>query len=255
MPIIEERRQTGARHRTEGSHGAPVLAARAPASVREREIVMPFEDVVLEGCLQLPARPIGLVVLAHGGGEGRHGRRNRFVADLLAGHRLATLTMDLQTAAEDQATMFDVELLGDRLARVRRRLRVVPELQRLPVGYFGIGPHAPAALWAATEPDALVGAVVVRGGRPDLAGDRLGLITAPTLFLVGGLDERVRERNYRAAGAMIGERRVTELTAPNLPRRAGYLSWRAAYLAAVWFTEHLTVDAAADAAPAAARSM
>lgn len=214
---------------------------------------MPFEDAVLDGCLRLPPRPIGLVVLVHGGSEGRHSPRHRFVADLLTGHRIATLTMDMLTAAEkfDHATMFDVELLGDRLARVRRRLLVIPELQRLPVGYFGTGPDAPAALWAAAEPDARVGAVVVRGGRPDLAGERLGRIVAPTLLLVGGLDHRVRERNERAAEAMRSEHRVTELMSPGRPSRAGHLSWRAAYLAAVWFTEHLTAAAADTAASAA----
>ncbi|APE34861.1 hypothetical protein BOX37_13905 [Nocardia mangyaensis] len=145
------------------------------------------------------------------------------------------------TAAEsaDNAKVFDVELFGGRLAGVLRRLPVIPETRRLPVGLFGTGSAAPAVLWAAAEPDARVEAVAVRGGRPDLAGERLARVVAPTLLLVGGVDPRVRQRNRHAAGLLGGECRVTELSSPGRSSRAGYLSWRAAYSAAVWFTEHL----------------
>ncbi|MEU4651983.1 dienelactone hydrolase family protein [Nocardia fluminea] len=218
-----------------------VLATRTAPVVGEREIAMTCDGAVLEGCLRAPAHPLGLAVLAHGGSGDRHSPRHRFIADLLGGHRLATLTVDVLTAAEsaDKAKVLDVGLLGCRLVGVLRRLPVIPEARRLPVGLFGTGSAAPAVLWTAAEPDARVEAVAVRGGRPDLAGERLTRITAPTLLMVGGVDPRVLQHNRHAAELLAGECRVTELSSPGRSSRPGHPSWRAAYSAAVWFTEHL----------------
>ncbi|MEV0074785.1 hypothetical protein AB0H58_00105 [Nocardia neocaledoniensis] len=231
-----------------------VRAARTAPAVRERDIVMAREGAVLEGRLRVPLFPIGLVVLAQGGSGDRQNPRHRFAADLLAGHRLATLSIELLTATErrDRAAIFEVERLGRRLAGVLRRLPVVPETRHLPVGLFGTGSMAPAALWAAAEPETGVGAIAVRGGRPDLAGERLARIVAPTLLLVGGTDPRVRAGNLHVADSLGGAVRTTELTAPGRSSRAGQLSWRAAYSAAVWFTEQMT-DAAQPARSIAGR--
>ncbi|MGW6425511.1 hypothetical protein ACWF82_22810 [Nocardia sp. NPDC055053] len=167
------------------------------------------------------------------------------MADLLAGHGLSTLIVD--TLAPDEArryaSIFDVELLGDRLVDVRGWLHTMPQLRDLPTGLLGTGSDAPAALWAAAEPGAMAGAVVVRGGRPDLAGHRLTRITAPTLFLVGGVDRRVHAHNHSAAELMRSEYRLTPLMARGRSPIDVQPSRRAAYLAAVWFTEHLCADA------------
>ncbi|WP_157110717.1 dienelactone hydrolase family protein [Nocardia anaemiae] len=210
-------------------------------TVCDEEVVIIPGDVALLGRLRMPEHPIGIVIFAHGCGSDRHSLRNRFVADALAGHRLATLTIDLLTPSEviEGGKAFDVELLGRRLIAAHRWLRAVPSLREFPVGYFGAGSEAPVALWAAAEPRSRVRAVVVRGGRPDLAGGRLVNVLAPTLYLVGGQDCRVRVENRRAAESMRCEHRITEL-ASAAPLLESQLSRRVAYLAAVWFTENLT---------------
>lgn len=215
----------------------------APPLLPDDEVIIPAAGVDLMGDLRVPHPAVGLVVLAHGSGSTRRSPRNRSLAEALAGHGLATLTMDMLTPAEatDFGKVFDVALLGGRLTVVRNWLET-SACGELPVGYFGAGSEAPAALWAAAELGDRIRAVVVRGGRPDLAGERLVKVLAPTLFLTGGHDQRVRAPNRAAAEVMRCEHRITELSIPGHPSDGPSLMRSVVYLAALWFTEHLTAD-------------
>ena len=140
----------------------------------------------------VPTAPRGIVIFAHGSGSSRHSPRNVQVARSLRTAGLGTLLFDLLMPEEavDRANVFDIELLAVRLLAATRWLRSQPATAALPIGYFGASTGAAAALWAAAE-DPLVDAIVSRGGRPDLAGARLGAVVAPTLLIVGG-DDRLR---------------------------------------------------------------
>lgn len=195
----------------------------------------------LGGHLSLPEGAAGVVVFAHGSGSSRHSPRNRFVARVLNDARLGTLLFDLLTPAEEleRANVFDIELLGRRLAGVTAWLRELPEIRSLPAGYFGASTGAGAALWAAAEPGADVCAVVSRGGRPDLAGPRLGSVRAPTLLIVGGHDDVVLELNRRAQARLVCESRLAVVPgATHLFEEPGTLL-AAAELARDWFLAHL----------------
>ncbi len=209
---------------------------------RRYEVVIGTEGVVLPGALFVPASPSGVVVFAHGSGSGRLSPRNAQVAHVLNREGLATLLFDLLTGAEavDRANVFDVPLLARRLDAARCWLRAQPEVEALPVGYFGASTGAGAALWAAAEEGADVRAIVSRGGRPDLAGPRLGLVHAPTLLIVGGADEVVLELNRRALAELgSGEHELAVVPgATHLFEEPGALE-RVAGLAADWFTGHL----------------
>lgn len=223
----------------------------APQLLRDGEVMIRTDNVELAGHLRVPVSAIGLVVFAHGSGATRNTPRSRSIAEVLVCHRLATMSIDLLTPAEstDPARIFDVELLAGRLSAVRNWLRTARLCQTLPVGYFGAGSDAPAALWAATTPGDDIGAVVVRGARPDLAGERLPDVTAPTLFLVGGHDTRVHALNRRAADAMRCTHRIQELIAPGHVSEGPRVSQWAARLAAAWFTEYLTDSLTSTAEP------
>jgi putative phosphoribosyl transferase len=230
-----------------------------PTGARIAEIRIPIGPVVLSGELTIPTEAIGLVVFAHGSGSSRHSPRNRFVARALNDGRLATLLFDLLTPAEelDRANVFDVELLGARLAAVTDWLTGAvggAEVAGLPIGYFGASTGAAAALWAAAAPGAPVRAVVSRGGRPDLAGPRLGRVQAPTLLIVGGRDEVVIELNRDAARALRCEHRIVVVPgATHLFEEPGTLE-AVADLARAWFTTHLPLGpASSDASPAERR--
>ena len=170
--------------------------------------------VTLEGDLQIAEHAVGLVLFAHGSGSSRHSPRNRFVAQQLQAAGLATLLLDLLTANEeaiDQHTghlRFDIRLLAERLVAATHWTAVDAATRSLPIGYFGASTGAAAALVAAAlEPDK-VRAVVSRGGRPDLAGDALPLVRAPTLLIVGGRDLTVLELNRAAMERMRAETRL-----------------------------------------------
>lgn len=221
---------------------AEVAALLAPSGAsEERAIAIPAGGVELEGDLTLPNAARAIVVFAHGSGSSRRSSRNRAVAQRLNAEGLGTLLFDLLTPVEgrDRALVFDIELLASRLAAATTRIRTLPETGEVPVGYFGASTGAAAALWAAAEDDA-VRAVVSRGGRPDLAGPRLGAVGAPTLLIVGGADETVLELNQRAREAL---RCPTELAvipgATHLFEEQGALE-QVADLAAGWFQRHLT---------------
>jgi putative phosphoribosyl transferase len=166
------------------------------------------------------------------------------VARRLNDSHLATLLFDLLTPAEaaDRSNVFDIPLLADRLLAATRWLRGRAETAELPVGYFGASTGAAAALWAAADPDSGIGAVVSRGGRPDLAAPRLGLVDAPTLLVVGGADDVVLELNRRALERLRCERDLVVVPgATHLFEEPGALE-RVADLASAWFVEHLALS-------------
>jgi putative phosphoribosyl transferase len=197
--------------------------------------------MLFSGTLTVPTEASGVVVFAHGSGSSRNSPRNRWVAEFLNGAGFATYLFDLLTPAEqaERSNVFDIDLLGRRLADATRWVTDQPDVRDLPVGYFGASTGAGAALWAASESDLDVRAVVSRGGRPDLAGERLCRVTAPTLLVVGGRDSRVLTLNWRAARQLRAESRVAVVPgASHLFEEPGTLD-AVAELARDWFSEHL----------------
>jgi predicted phosphoribosyltransferase/dienelactone hydrolase len=158
----------------------------------------------LRGELTVPRRPAGMVVFAHGSGSGHASPRNTAVADSLHRAGFGTLLTDLLDHEEsgDRAKVFDIDLLASRLRTAVTLVRDEPRLGGLPIGLFGASTGAAAALRAAGAPDVKISAVVSRGGRPDLAGDGLVAVDAPTLLIVGGRDEPVLALNAAARERM-----------------------------------------------------
>jgi putative phosphoribosyl transferase len=179
------------------------------------------------------------VIFAHGSGSSRHSPRNRYVAAVLARAGLATLLFDLLTPAEeaDRANVFDIGLLASRLSQVTAWLRA--QRPPGPIGYFGASTGAAAALWSAAEPGMDIAAVVSRGGRPDLAAERLAAVTAPTLLIVGGHDAAVLEVNRSALAELRCDKSLAVVPgATHLFEEPGTLE-AAAALARDWFLRHL----------------
>lgn len=195
----------------------------------------------LRGSLSVPPRAAGVVVFAHGSGSGRASPRNRLVADALHAAGFGTLLVDLLDAGEmgDRAKVFDIDLLASRLRAAVTLVRDDPRLAGLPIGLFGASTGAAAALRAAGAPDVKVSAIVSRGGRPELAGDGLAAVEAPTLLIVGGRDDQVLELNTLARERM---RCHTDLAvvpgASHLFEEPGALD-RVVALSVAWFAEHL----------------
>jgi len=207
------------------------------------EVAPAIGQVRLSGYLTVPPHAPGIVLFAHGSGSGRNSPRNRYVADVLHAAGLGTFLFDLLTPEEalDRANVFDIGLLARRLADARDWLRAqpLPGVASGVVGYFGASTGAAAALWAAAEPGAGVVAVVSRGGRPDLAGERLAKVTAPTLLIVGGEDHAVLNLNLQAQAMLRCENRLDVVPgATHLFEEPGALT-AAATLARDWFTRHL----------------
>jgi putative phosphoribosyl transferase len=199
----------------------------------------------IEGDLQLPVGADGLVVFAHGSGSSRHSPRNRMVASRLNGAEFGTLLIDLLTGEEEAVDArtahlrFDIGLLAERLLAAGDALTTEPGARDLPLGYFGASTGAAAALVAATERPDPVRAIVSRGGRPDLAGEALPRVHAPTLLIVGSLDDVVIELNRQAAGLLAGESELAIVHgATHLFDEPGTLE-EVARLAVGWFTRHL----------------
>jgi putative phosphoribosyl transferase len=217
-------------------------AGSAPDPAAEDEEVEPRAGAVrLAGYLTLPEGAPGIVVFAHGSGSSRHSPRNRYVASVLTDAGLGTLLFDLLTPDEeaDRANVFDIGLLARRLTEVTGWLRAQPRAVNAPIGYFGASTGAAAALWAAAEPGADIAAVVSRGGRPDLARPRLGVVTAPTLLIVGGDDEVVLDLNRRAQAELRCENDLAVVPgATHLFEEPGTLA-AAAALARDWLVSHL----------------
>jgi putative phosphoribosyl transferase len=183
----------------------------------------------------------GIVIFAHGSGSGRLSPRNNQVARALRDAGLATLLLDLLTPEEerDRRNVFDIELLASRLLLASRWAANERQVSHLPIGYFGASTGAGAALLAAAQPEANVRAVISRGGRPDLAGDALGDVTAPTLLIVGGIDYQVIELNRSALAELRCEKEIVIVPG------AGHLFEEPGTLAQVmlhaksWFVRHL----------------
>lgn len=217
------------------------VATGDPNPALDEEVRIPLGTVALDGHLAVPAGALGLVVFAHGSGSSRHSPRNRFVAQRLRDAGLGTLLFDLLTRDEelDRANVFDVELLGDRLAGVVQWARGRGDVGDLPIGVFGASTGAAAALWAAALPGSPIAAVVSRGGRPDLARPRLGDVRAPTLLIVGGHDDIVLELNREAARHLVCEHRLEVIPgATHLFEEPGALE-AVADAAAAWFRDKL----------------
>jgi putative phosphoribosyl transferase len=196
----------------------------------------------LPGTLTLVPQALGMVVFAHGSGSSRTSPRNRFVADVLHGYRLATLLFDLLTESEgeDRSLVFDIDLLGDRVMEALDWLQAHPKVGLQRVGVFGASTGAAAALLAAAGRPGRVAAVVSRGGRPDLAAPWLKRVQAPTLLIVGGHDPEVLELNRSAARALTGEKRLEVVPgATHLFEEPGALE-AVAHLAGAWFANHLS---------------
>jgi putative phosphoribosyl transferase len=217
-------------------------AADEHAPTIDEDVDIRIGSVEVTGHLSVPERTTGLVIFAHGSGSSRHSSRNRYVASVLNEAGLATLLFDLLTSREeaDRSNVFDIELLGHRLCGVASWARRHPRLAALPTGYFGASTGAAAALWAAAEPDSDVAAVVSRGGRPDLAGRRLGAVRAPTLLVVGGADTVVLDLNRQAQAQLTCRNELSVVPgATHLFEEPGTLR-AAAELARDWFLRYLT---------------
>jgi pimeloyl-ACP methyl ester carboxylesterase len=201
--------------------------------------------VQLAGNLGLPDNPRGAVLFAHGSGSSRHMPRNRHVALLLNRARFATLLIDLLTEDEEATDRrtghlrFDIGLLAERLEGATEWLAQHPSMRGLRLGYFGTSTGAAAALVAAAELPDLIGAVVSRGGRPDLAGSALAQVRAPTLLIVGGNDAVVIDLNRAALARLRCEKHLVIIPgATHLFEEPGALE-EVARLARDWFARHL----------------
>ncbi|VVC76923.1 Putative phosphoribosyl transferase [Aquicella siphonis] len=211
----------------------------------EYPVSIPSEDTQLDGLLHIPEGAKGIVLFAHGSGSSRFSPRNQFIARELQKVKIATLLFDLLTPDEDEVDTqtsqyrFDIGFLAERLISVTRWIVKNPALKKLPLGYFGASTGGGAALVAAAQAADLVRAVVSRGGRPDLAGESLRYVEAPTLLIVGGLDETVIQLNQQAFNAMHCEKKLEIVPgATHLFEEAGKLE-AVSHLANAWFGKYL----------------
>jgi putative phosphoribosyl transferase len=221
---------------TGGSAADPRRAVEIPAA----------RGITLPGELAGPAAPVGVVAFAHGSGSSRHSPRNLAVARTLNDAGLATLLFDLLTddEATDRAKVFDIALLAERLVAATRWLQHDPDVGGYPLGYFGASTGAAAALWAAAELGVDIAAVVSRGGRPDLAAERLAEVSAPTLLIVGSRDTAVLDLNEQAHRLLRCPSRLEIVPgATHLFEEPGAMD-TVATLAADWFSRHLSTTTA-----------
>ena len=217
------------------------------ASGREntRTVRISLTRSTLDGDLRLPAGAQGVVLFAHGSGSSRHSPRNRYVAGVLNDGGLTTLLMDLLTPEEEAADArsghlrFDIRLLADRLGVASEWLAQEPTTRDLRLGYFGSSTGGGAALVAAADRPEAIGAVVSRGGRPDLAGPALARVKAPTLLIVGGNDVPVIAMNREALAQLSAEKQLEIIPgATHLFEEPGTLE-EVACMARDWFIRHL----------------
>ncbi len=209
-----------------------------------REVVLRVDAGELGGTIGEPPAAHGLIIFAHGSGSSRHSPRNRFVASSLNDRGFATLLMDLLTEDEEEidrdtaSLRFDIALLARRVALATEWCKKQPQFAHLPIGYFGASTGGAAALTAAASRDD-VGAVVSRGGRPDLAGAALGDVSAATLLIVGELDLAVIDFNRHAASQMHSPCEIAIVPgAGHLFEEPGALE-QVARLAQEWFLRYL----------------
>jgi putative phosphoribosyl transferase len=214
------------------------------AAIEEQRVRVTVNSADLEGSLTIPAGASGIVLFAHGSGSSRHSPRNRYVARTLQDSGLGTLLIDLLTTAEEREDTrigrlrFDIDLLAERVAGATDWVTQNPATASLRIGYFGASTGAAAALFAAAERPDRVSAVVSRGGRPDLAIPTLDRVKAPTLLIVGGLDNPVIDMNREALLHLQVEKRLEIIPgATHLFEEPGTLE-EVARLAQEWFTRY-----------------
>ena len=229
-----------------GDTGGDVAMDMTQGSSDKTYTVPVEEGITVEGNLRIPDNLRGVVLFAHGSGSSRFSPRNQFVARQLESAGLATFLIDLLTAREEEEDRytghlrFDIPLLGRRVVAATDWLLLQPTNRNLKIGYFGASTGAAAALVAAAERPLAVGAVVSRGGRPDLAGTALTEVQAPTLLIVGSKDTQVIELNRLAFSILKGEKRIEIIPgATHLFEEPGTLE-RVAELASEWFTRYLS---------------
>jgi dienelactone hydrolase len=242
-------RRAGRRAEEQAGALEDALMSSARRAIEQRVVMIPIGQTQLEGNLHLPPSAAGVVLFAHGSGSSRHSPRNRWVASQLNEVGLATLLIDLLTAEEEHedrittAFRFDIDLLASRLVCATDWLERDERTRALPVGYFGASTGAGAALVAAANRPERVGAVVSRGGRPDLADDELERVCAPTLLIVGGHDEPVIRLNQTAIARMRAHVELEIIpAATHLFEEPGALD-AVAQLAAQWFRRYLPAGA------------
>jgi putative phosphoribosyl transferase len=211
----------------------------------QTEMKIPVGNVVVEGTLTLIPGAKGVVLFAHGSGSGRFSPRNQYVAKEFNKANIGTLLFDLLTKEEEEEDIvraeyrFNIALLAKRLIGVTEWLRNDPKTKKLSIGYFGASTGAAAALIAAAKFPNEIAAVVSRGGRPDLAGEYLPGVAAPTLLLVGGLDTEVIELNQEAMDQMTAEKKLIIVPgATHLFEEPGTLE-HVAKLSTEWFLRYL----------------
>ncbi|WP_159588997.1 dienelactone hydrolase family protein [Chelativorans xinjiangense] len=212
--------------------------ARIASDVREVRI----DPEGLDGFLGVPPDAQGIVIFAHGSGSGRHSPRNNYVATQLRKAGLATFLLDLLTPSEeaDRRNVFDIPLLASRLERATRWVASAADTAHLNPGYFGASTGAAAALTAAADAGSPIGAVVSRGGRPDMALSVLSKVRAPTLLLVGSLDGPVIDMNRQAYDALSSKKSLIIVEgASHLFEEPGKLDEVVRH-ATEWFLTHLT---------------
>jgi putative phosphoribosyl transferase len=211
----------------------------------QTELKIPVGDATVEGNLTLPHDAKGIVVFAHGSGSSRFSPRNQYVAKFFNNQKIGALLFDLLTPEEEEVDMvtaeyrFNIDLLAQRLVGVTKWLRKDSTTQKFKLSYFGASTGAAAALIAAAEMPEAVSAVVSRGGRPDLAGDYLAQVKAPTLLLVGGWDTEVIELNRLAQSQMTNQNKLVIIPeATHLFEEPGKLEEVAGH-SAEWFKRYL----------------
>jgi len=252
MPSAEFRSEVRVLHGWKTTRSI-IMSNTEPELPLDQTIYIPSGRVKLEGELKLPRGATGIVLFAHGSGSSRHSPRNQYVAKVIREAGVGTLLFDLLTKEEEAIDAytgelrFDIDFLGRRLVDATNWVTSEPATQHLRIGYFGASTGAAAALVAAVELSNIIAAVVSRGGRPDLAGNALGKVKAPTLLIVGGNDDVVIQLN-REARAKLGCEKELKIVpgATHLFEEPGTLE-QVAKLASDWFRSKLQPAAFAQA--------
>jgi putative phosphoribosyl transferase len=221
-------------------------------TIKSHGVSIPSGSATLDGELSVPVGALGIVLFAHGSGSSRHSPRNQYVAQVIRRANVGTLLFDLLTSEEESVDVytrhlrFDIGMLARRLVDATNWVQREPDLWHLRVGYFGSSTGGGAALVAAAELNDRVGAVVSRGGRPDLAGaEALQRVKSPTLLIVGGFDEPVIKLNEEAYEWLRCEKELKIVPgATHLFEEQGKLE-EISQLAAEWFRRHLQSQASA----------
>jgi len=213
----------------------------------ESQVDIKIDDqAAIKAIFCVPEGAKSIVLFAHGSGSSRFSLRNRYIADELSKNKIAWLLLDLLTEDEEAIDLqtrelrFDIKLLAERVVIATKWLMQNEIAKNLKIGYFGSSTGAAAALVAAAELGSSIGAVVSRGGRPDLAENSLSHVTAPTLLIVGGEDSLVIDLNQSALKKLHGEKKLEIVPgATHLFEEPGKLE-EVARLAIKWFLKYLT---------------